>query len=142
MKPEDIQLPAKIQVRDLKYPSWESYKDNDENRYTTQFELWYTERFGWCIPTLLINKANRSTTFKDRTYGVSLEGQVVRMGRGPHILKTVMVYVRNGRKAALQKFLDLKIQGEASAGDIRDTISTRRAQGAQRRMGGLGGFAW
>jgi hypothetical protein len=62
-----------------------------------------------------------------------MTGEPVTMGKGPHVLRTVTVYVRNGRKDALQKFLDLKVQGEAKAGDIRDRISTRRAQTALRR---------
>jgi hypothetical protein len=60
------------------------------------------------------------------------------MGKGPHVLRTVTVYVRNGRVEALKKFLDLKAQGEGKAGDIRDTISTRRMNTMARRRNNFG----
>lgn len=127
MNAKDIQLPDEIQARDLEYPSWESRKNNDNNRIVEQFEMWFTERFGWCIPTLFISKARRGTGMNDRSYGISLNGTVVTIGKGPHVLKTVTVYVRQRRLEKLQKFLDLKKTGEGKAGDIRDRISTRRA---------------
>lgn len=132
IKPEDIKLPKEIKVSDLKYPSWKS-----KDRLATSFELWFTERFEWCIPTLLISRASRrSSQTTDRTYGIALDGQIVRIGRGPHVLKTVTVYVKESRKEKLQKFLDLKLKGEQGAGEIRDNISTRRANSALNRGGG------
>lgn len=127
MNAKDIQLPDEIQARDLEYPSWESRKNNDDNRIVEQFEMWFTERFGWCIPTLFISKARRGSGMNDRSYGIALDGTVVTIGKGPHVLKTVTVYVRQRRLEKLQKFLDLKKTGEGKAGDIRDRISTRRA---------------
>jgi len=126
----DIDLPKGILASDLKYPKWDA---PESERYATQFELWYTERFGWCIPTLFISKARRGSNVNDRTYGISVTGQIVTMGKGPHVLKTVMVYVKKSRQDALKSFLDLKTKGEAEAGQIRDRISTRRAQGALYR---------
>ena len=82
---------------------------------------------------MLISKAKRSSNVKDRTYAVTLEGQPVRIGKGPHILRTVTVYVRKNRVEALQKYLDLKNNGEVKAGEIRDSISTRRARTEMRR---------
>lgn len=136
MKPEDIKLPTEIKARDLKYPKWDS-----DDRLVDQFDMWYTERFGWCIPTLFISKARRGSGMNDRTYGTTLDGTPVTMGKGPHILKTVTVYVRGSRKAVLQKFLDLKVNGQAKAGEIRDRISTRRVQTILRRQS-FGGGAW
>ena len=125
-------LPTGITAKDLTYPKW---KLNDTaNRVVDQFELWYTERFGWCIPTLLIRRAGRfSSQSSDRTYATTMDGDPIRMGLGPHVKAQVTVYVRESRKADLQRFLDLKTNGEATAGDIRDRISTRRAQTEMRR---------
>lgn len=136
MKPEDIKLPVEIKAKDLKYPKWDS-----DDRLVDQFDMWYTERFGWCIPTLFISKARRGSGMNDRTYGTTLDGQAVTMGKGPHVLRTVTVYVRNSRKSALQTFLDLKLNGQAKAGEIRDNISTRRARTVLRRQT-YGGGAW
>lgn len=141
MNAKDIQLPDEIQARDLEYPSWESRKNNDDNRIVEQFEMWFTERFGWCIPTLFISKARRGSGMNDRSYGVALDGTVVTIGKGPHVLKTVTVYVRQRRLEKLQKFLDLKKTGEGKAGDIRDRISTRRANTILHR-GLYGGGRW
>lgn len=136
MKPEDIKLPVEIKAKDLKYPKWDS-----DDRLVDQFDMWYTERFGWCIPTLFISKARRGSSLNDRTYGTTLQGEPVTMGKGPHVLKTVTVYVRGNRKDDLQKFLDLKLNGQAKAGEIRDRISTRRARTVLRRQA-YGGGAW
>lgn len=134
-----IALPPEIKKTDLKYPSW---KAADKNKYNTQFDLWYTERFGWCIPTLFISRARRGSNMQDRTYGISLKGETVTMGKGPHVLRTVTVYVKNGRLEKLKKFLDLKAQGEGKAGDIRDTISTRRMNTMARRRSYGGLLGW
>jgi hypothetical protein len=136
MKVEDIKLPVEIKAKDLKYPKWDS-----DDKMADQFDMWYTERFGWCIPTLFISRARRGSGMNDRTYGTTLQGEPVTMGKGPHVLRTVTVYVRNSRKPALQTFLDLKLNGQAKAGDIRDRISTRRAQTVLRRQA-YGGGAW
>lgn len=103
-------------------------------------QLWYTERFGWCAPTLLIAKATydngRGT---NRTYAVTMDGDLVRIGSGPHILHQVTVIPKKSRLKALQPLFDLVEKGRAKAGDTRDRISTRRMRGALRRDGyGLG----
>ena len=50
------------------------------------------------------------------------------------MLARCTVYIRKSRSGALQPFIDLRLKGESSAGQIRDRISTRRAQGAIYRM--------
>jgi hypothetical protein len=140
---KNIELPDEVRETDLKYPSWESTKNNEDNRVVSQFEMWYTERFGWCIPTLFISRARRGSNMNDRTYGIAINTNgVVTMGKGPHVLRTVTVYVRKGRVEALKKFTDLKTKGEGDAGQIRDRISTRRANTMLRRnsYGGLLGW--
>lgn len=135
---KDIPLPKEVKASDLKYPNW---KSKVKHLYEQDFELWYTERFGWCIPTLFISRARRGSNMQDRTYGISLGGETVTMGKGPHVLKTVSVYVTEKNISRLQKLVDLKASGMGKAGDIRDTISTRRANTmARRRSFGYGGL--
>lgn len=129
MKINNIPLPVELITDDLRYPSWESYKDNDGNRIVTQFDLWYTERFGWCIPTLLIKKASSSHRERgisvDRMYAITLNRDTVRIGCGPHVLAKTTVYVKNSRKVVLEKFLTLKNEGEIFANEARDIRSSR-----------------
>jgi hypothetical protein len=142
-RPATAALPAPILASDLIQPHW---KAKGRNKWATngpynylRFDLWHTERFGWCIPTLQIRHATarhvRAGATQDRTYAVAIDtGSVVRIGLGPHVTATHTVYVTEGRRAVLQPLIDLRSQGEGDAGDIRDRISTRRAQSAMRRF--------
>jgi hypothetical protein len=141
-KPKAVKLPMLplgIELSDFKRPDWDDKKDKLIEPYQdSEFEMWYTERFGWCIPTLLIGRGRGG--YQDRTYAYSLKTEgTVRIGRGPHVLHTVTVYVRKTREKALRPYLEKRSQGAGMAGDIRDRISTRRALTAQRRAsyGGL-----
>jgi hypothetical protein len=129
-KVNGIELPKGILESDLKYPKKYSslleYPDDN-------FELMYCERFGWCIPTLLIAKSRYRDKMGNRTYAVTMNGDTVRIGNGPHIKAQTRIWIRKSRKNKLQKFLDLRTNGTSSAGEIRDIISTRRAQGAMRK---------
>src|SRR6266566_5145743 len=120
-----VVLPAGVIEKDLTYPD---YKDKDgypadlgyEDR---QFEMWLVPSFGWCIPTLGISAAGRRHSTR-RTYVVIVDnGKVCRIGHGPHVTKTITVYVRKSRLEALQKFIDLKNSGSVDANTIRDRIS-------------------
>jgi hypothetical protein len=129
------ELPAGVLKADLQYRKW-----NPRKKYESpvSFELWFTERFGWVIPTLFIRGARRADQQR-RTYGVAVNGgEVVTVGLGPHVLETLTVYVYNDRRKALQQYLDLKVSGEGKAGEIRDRISTRRARTIAR--GSYGGW--
>ena len=111
----------------LDYPA---YNDPGSDYFTNTLTMYYTERFGWCITTLQISRGKRG--MQDRSYAVNMSGDLVRVGQGPHVLKTVNVYLRESRMKDLQPFLDLYNKGLAGAGDTRDRISTRRARGAMR----------
>ena len=140
---KEIALPKEIKVKDLKYPSW---KSKVKHLYESDFEMWYTERFGWCIPTLFISRARRGSNMQDRTYGVPINdpSSTITMGKGPHVLRTIQVYVTSANLSRLQKFVDIKVKGQGNAGQIRDNISTRRANTMARRrpLYGLGGFGF
>lgn len=137
-------LPKGINATDIKEPSWRTHRkvmaDARElglDSVYAQFDIWYSESFGWCIPTLLITRsrrANQSYSGGERTYAVRIDtGSTVRIGNGPHIKARHTVYIRKTRVAALQKFIALIASGGAKANEIRDSISTRRAQTAARR---------
>ncbi len=145
-----IALPDGITTADLLRRDYENpierapeglpYEDHD-------LELWYTPRFGWCIPTLDISNSRRG--MPRRTYGVAIggtrdgkRGAVVTMGNGPHVLATVRVYVRKCNVARVTPFLELRREGQGSAGSIRDRISTRRAQGQVHRALGHTSWRW
>lgn len=134
-------LPAGIVAADLKAPKWQSNEQEGVPWDARTFDLWHTAAFGWCIPTLLIGKA-RGRQSTDRTYAVTLDGKVCRIGMGPHVTQTVTVYVRQSRLGDLQKYLDLRTAGSADAGSIRDRISTRRARGQQHRAAGDTHWRW
>lgn len=143
-----ITFPPGIKAKDTKYPAWKS-KDKamwDLGR-NGQLTFHYTPDFGWVLATLPI--ANSRKDFVARTYGIKVEGTpyetehgIVTVGNGPHVSKTVTIYIRKSRVEALQKYLDLYVDGMGRAGGIRDRISTRRANTMARRRGGYGLGLW
>lgn len=116
-----IALPKNVTEADLKYPSWKS-----KNKMVDQFDMYFTERFGWCITTLFISKGQRGQG--NRSYGISLNGELVSVGNGPHVLRQATVYVKQSRLKKLQALLDLKKEGEVRANQVRDQRSTRIAR--------------
>lgn len=118
-------LPLGILKSDLKPPK--NWRDQ-----AAEFELWYTERFGWVIPTLLIRYTRRFDVTR-RTYAVGMNGETYCVGHGPHIKETLRVHVTKQRAKALSRFLTLRETGIGAANNVRDRISSRRAQTALRR---------
>jgi hypothetical protein len=141
-------LPEGLKDFDLAEPKyWLKKKKKDRDRemkdrdYKSDFDLWYAGDFGWVIPTLTIRNVPRGDQrhLQQRTYAVRIsDGAVVRVGFGPHVTHQVHVYGRVSRADALKKYIDLRTKGEADAGQVRDRISTRRAQTALRRGSQLG----
>lgn len=153
---KSIDLPKGILASDCKRPSYDAKGANAQVSFdyskpteaqTREFEIWYVERFGWVIPTLSISRARYDGGTR-RTYAVAIEEKwdgshaQVRVGRGPHVLRTETVYVRVGRKAALAPFLAIRDEGSADSNTIRDRISSRRAEGALRRARGERSWRW
>lgn len=117
---------------DAQYKKYCAWRDTGDGALVEprSLTMHYTERFGWVITTLFISRGRNGT---DRTYGVTLEGQACSLGNGPHIKRTITVYLRKSRLSDLQKYLDIYNAGLERSHEIRDTRSTRRAQGAMRR---------
>ena len=141
--PPDYPLPKDIKVSDVNYipQNWKIPK----KRILHTLDFYYTERFGWVIATLHIRNASRrmqgsyyGNSLSPRTYAITLSGQLCRVGLGPHVKARATVYVTEGRKEALQKYVVLASTGADKANDVRDAISTRRMRSTLRRdpMGG------
>jgi len=91
------------------------------------FTVYYTAQFGWCVPTLRIRGAGQ-TGYKPRSYGVALKGgSLVRLGRGPHILAEISVYLKKSNIKKLAPILEVIRTGAVAANETRDRISTRMA---------------
>lgn len=128
-------LPPGVVAEDLKWPGYDTGKDNQVAQDVAdhgQLQFYEVIDFGWCVATLDIARGRNGRAA--RTYAVRVEdGKSCRVGNGPHVKQVLTVYVRRSRVAALQKYLDLYQSGAVEANQIRDRISTRRAQGALRR---------
>lgn len=135
------ELPLGITEADLKYPQhpdktcWDAGDGGRVDLYEIQSRRGTTE---WVVATLHISKGRKS----DRTYGIRMDGTVCRVGAGPHVLRTVRVHVRESRLEALQPLLELHRRGLTEAGQIRDRIGSRRAEGQLRRAQGEVSWRW
>ena len=150
MKASD--LPPNVLESDTKYPSvkWNASPrctspiPRVEDRVVETLTFYKTTAFGWCIATLHIsNPSRRATNQTARTYAVRCaDGKGVRIGAGPHVTATLTVYVKSSRLPALQKYIDQYKAGQIQANEIRDRISSRRAEGAYRRGQGQRSWRW
>jgi hypothetical protein len=132
-------LPFGLKASDLKYPSRpRRYDWNKEHSWDVlhTIKLHRTERFGWVVTTLFIRNPSRRSRpgAQPRTYAISADGQVCRVGIGPHIKETITAYVTRGRLKALKELVDLHEKGLVEANEIRDRRSSRMAQGELYRM--------
>lgn len=133
-----MKLPKGILKSDLKYKAKELTASQQKrlealglDRYSMsffspRFEMLDIEACGWTIPTLLIAKAGRNSTYADRTYAITLKGTMCRVGKGPHVLNTIRVFVTRDSFDRLFPFLELYAKGLKAANQTRDRISTRR----------------
>ncbi len=138
-------LPLGILASDCKYPDYNPLKatpaDYARIRIVHTITLYDTTAFGWCVATLDISHSRRAATA--RTYAArASDGATVRVGAGPHVKRTVTVYVRQERLAALAKLVELYQTGAEKANAVRDRISSRRAQGAEMRAQGRSSWRW
>lgn len=144
-KKQEHDLPPDVLPADLEYKTagksipYEKLKELGLD-YSTGwyglFKFYKTQKSGWILCTLPIRAASRhgrSQGQTDRTYGVDMRGQVHCVGIGPHVVKTVEVRLTVKNLKRLMKYVELWKKGMASAGVIRDRISTRRAQTISRR---------
>lgn len=132
------ELPLGLRASDLQYPKrpakydWGKPQPFDVLHTVTLYE---TDRMGWVVTTLHIRNPGRRhrSDAQARTYGVTVDGTVCRVGLGPHVKRTVTAYVTRARADALAKLVALHEKGMADAGSIRDRISSPRANSMMRR---------
>lgn len=145
-----IPLPKGMIAKDLEYPSFSSKENkliDDYERST--FEMYAVAfRDGsieWVIATLMISTGSRRNPLAStaRTYAVRVSnGALCRVGKGPHVKATVTVYVRKSRVKALESLMKLREKGAEEAHQVRDRISSRRAQGQVMRAEGRRSWRW
>lgn len=138
-------LPKGIEAGDLADPGYEGAKKSPalslalrgDDYGDSSFEIWYTARFGWVAPTLLIRQATwRNKGASNRTYAVALSnGALCRVGFGPHVLKQLKVYITPENIDRLERdVVEILGKGAVAANECRDRISTRRALSSRRRF--------
>jgi hypothetical protein len=137
-----LPLPLGIIPSDLGYPKTGDldYAAGDHGRITL-YEVDGRRGRYWVVCTLGIRRGQRSGQ-ADRTYGVTVDGSPVRVGIGPHVKQQITVWVRKNRRESLSKLLELHNQGLVVANQIRDRISSRRAEGQLRRADGQRSWDW
>ena len=145
--PKPTDLPPDVRVGDLKWPKpgeglgWEKMKKLGIEH--NSFTFYHVTSFGWVLTTLHIsNPSSRSSSTTARSYGVKLDGSVVRVGKGPHVTKEITVYLSKDNLERLTKYIELWKKGMGRAGEIRDRISSRQAQGQLMRVEGRSHWYW
>lgn len=129
-----IALPKYVRVADRKWPStkgnlgYELRRKLEDEGVTSHFEMWHVGDWGWVIPVLLIRKAGRRSAshIKDRQYAVRVEnGELVRVGLGPHVDETVDLYLSKFNLKRLAPLIERMREGSVKANRARDIRSTR-----------------
>lgn len=148
-KAEQQGLPPDVVEADLSYDSSHRLDWKELPEGTTYHLTFYqvggegarSKQLRWVLCTLNISGKGKGQT--ERYYGIEVETQqVCRVGRGPHVVKVVTVYLSKKNLKRLQRYVDLHQSGLAQAGSIRDRISTRRAIGQQKRAEGRTTWWW
>lgn len=124
--------------------SWEKRKELGlEDIHALTF--YQVKGIGWVLTTLHISNPSRrqAAGTPARTYAIGLtDRKVYTVGKGPHVLKSVEVHLKNSNLERMQKYIDLYREGMGNAGQIRDRISSRRAQGQLYRAAGRSSWNW
>jgi hypothetical protein len=135
-----INLPKLVRETDLKYPGWKS-KVRVEKTLTLHKVTGRHSDGDWFIANLRIGSGRGHA---DRTYATRIsDGKTgFRIGKGPHVTDTITVYVTTKNKLRLAPLVAMADEGEIDANQIRDRISTRRAQGQLHRAAGRSSWRW
>lgn len=136
-------LPPDVQASDLEFPKkhlpWEQLEALGLGGSALTFYL-VPSLGGWILTTLGISGAGRQATA--RSYGIGLDGKTCRVGKGPHVKASVTIYLSADNVERLSKYVELWQAGMERAGEVRDRISSRRAQGQIHRANGRTRWTW
>jgi hypothetical protein len=148
-------LPLGLLKSDLEYPTMGDNLPWDQCRPERTYTLHLvketsTGKTQWHIATLHISNAPKgrraAAHSNSRTYSIGVDTQTTYcIGIGPHILKTVEVYLKKSNVDRMGKLTDLYTKGLEAASMIRDRRSTRAANTAARRAAyrsDLAGLGW
>jgi hypothetical protein len=140
------EFPPEVTKADTIRPAYDSdqylsYKEIQEMGLdSNELTFYFTPTLGWVLCTLGIAKAKHDRTA--RTYGVTLDRGLCRVGSGPHVKKTVTIYLSKENAKRLERYTELWLFGMEKAGCTRDRISSRRAQGQLERAAGKYNWMW
>lgn len=162
-----IELPPDVLAADVAYPAYREKTEaeydaerkagnelhaklvemvGEDHAYTARALTLHKAKGGrtgehWSVATLPISKSRNG--YADRTYAIRVDtGEVCRIGKGPHVVATLTLYIRPENFDRLKKYVELYAKGLESAGLIRDRISSRRAMGALHRANGRTHWTW
>jgi hypothetical protein len=144
-----IDLPPNVQPADLKYPAGGRTLGYEREQAlgleSPRLTFYKTERLGWVLCTLHISNPSRrqaaGTTARTYAIGVA-DKKIYTVGRGPHVTAEVSVWLSQDNIDRLSEYVALYQRGLADAGQIRDRISSRRAQGQLYRAAGRTSWMW
>ncbi len=141
-------MPPDVTEADLKHPTSDDYipygkqQEYGLEHCGTSLTFYRTPAFGWVLRTLEISRARKAGQ-TDRYYGITVnDGQSVRVGRGPHVTKEITIHFTTANIERLKPYVELWTRGMTMAGSIRDRISSRRAEGQERRANGEQSWTW
>jgi hypothetical protein len=148
------ELPPNVNPSDTVYPRRTSYDDSywtfqktlrEIGLETSTLTFYKTTGIGWVLTTLHISNPSRrqSSSTPPRTYGIGVaDSKVYTVGRGPHVTEEVTIYLTPENYDRLKVYVQLWTKGMADASQIRDRISSRRAQGQLHRSNGRTSWMW
>lgn len=125
------EFPEGVVKADTQYPKW---RENNPVKVVETLTFIRSERFGWVVTTLAINAR------QNRYYAATLDGETCTVGNPKSQLLTV--YVKESRATQLSEWIKASKAGEERAGEIRDRIGSRRAEGQERRARGETYWRW
>lgn len=135
-------LPPDVLTDDCKYGGTPLPYDENKPRTLT---FYHTEKFGWVLCTLHISNPSRrqAAGTTARSYGIGVaDSKIYTVGKGPHVTAECTVCLNQENLPRLQRYVDLYLKGLGDAGQIRDRISSRRAQGQLYRNAGRSSWGW
>lgn len=132
-KVEKVELPDGIKAEYLKYPD---YKNKDEGHLVDTLVFLHSDRIGWVVGTLWINQR------QNRTYATDINGKIYTCGNPSTNILYAHVTEKRAKDPKVAKWLEAKRKGLEGAGNIRDRIGSRRAQGQVMRAEGRTSWMW
>lgn len=146
-----VELPPNVQPADLLQPangrglSFDRLSQLGVEESWGRLTFYQTTGLGWVLCTLHISNPSRRQApgTAARTYAIGVaDKKIYTVGRGPHVTQEVTIQLSQDNIDRLSEYAALYQRGLAEAGQIRDRISSRRAQGQLHRAAGRTSWRW